>query len=150
MSPEKNCTEKQPQMVLHPSSLCHKPNFTALLSPPHPAHPRGPSYSSGSLMVRVLPLVRLVDQSRQVDDSLSAQVCLQIRYSLTDAQSTPAPHTACLNLLTFIPSGPIIAILPLLPAIALATSLYFFFPAHLNVGTSYQCYLLGENHGRAL
>lgn len=52
MSSEKNCTEKQPQMVLHPSSLCHKPNCTALLAPPHPphpAHPRGLSHSSGSL-----------------------------------------------------------------------------------------------------
>lgn len=38
MSPEKNCTEKQPQMVLYPSSLCHKLNRS-----PCTAHPASPS-----------------------------------------------------------------------------------------------------------
>lgn len=50
-------------------------------------------------------------------------LCLQIHNSFTISQSTPAPHTACLNLGTFVPTGPIIPIVPLLPAIAPATSL---------------------------
>lgn len=43
-----NCTEKQPQMVLHPSSLCHKRSYRKPRTSPCPP-PETRAHSSGSV-----------------------------------------------------------------------------------------------------
>lgn len=146
MSPEKggeekkntHCTEKQLQMVLHPSSLCHKPNCTA------PHHTAPPPLTQPTPEARLTHLVLpgwtvfFLRHSRCVYRFITA--------SPVSAQSTPAPHTACLNFF-FLP------VVPLLPAYR---SSYlprcfwlanFFFPDTKWLALDISCYLLGVNHG---
>lgn len=102
MSPEKggeekkntHCTEKQLQMVLHPSSLCHKPNCTA------PHHTAPPPLTQPTPEARLTHLVLpgwtvfFLRHSRCVYRFITA--------SPVSAQSTPAPHTACLNFFFYL------------------------------------------------
>lgn len=138
MSSEKNCTEKQPQMVLHPSSLSHKPNCTALLAPPHPAHPRGLSHSSGSLRYTLSERPLLLRHFPCV-------------YRFKMALPVPSQHQH--HTLLALISGPLY-LLDLNAYCTSAVSYYssylpfFLLAVHWKVSTSFSCYLLGVNHGR--